>query len=852
MRIPSDLNPSPLYGRSRRRGASPGQSWRRVLRLCIVLGLVLVVMRQAARPGVYAVFFPSEMKQVDFNREAVGGKSRLSGGEALARDGDSPISEATIDSLRDDVGRQLEAIENSPTIESDEANEDSDQFQSDVEFLLRFLREPPSSDAKAIARAIWVQRRLIAHSRDGNVWRADDMLGLTGTIAMHRMSSPAARELQTLYPARSVAGVLPLLQQPKVYRGKGVVAGGKLVRLEKISAAENPFGVQVYWNLWLQPEDASGRPWLMVVGDLPEELVGLTRSDDQSAENWDVLSPLPQVRIHGEYLKRLSYQSQSGAQLTPVVVGHVKAIRANGNGLIEQSLVEQSRRSDQLVASAGARSATRTQSDDGVPNWRPLAMIMGAVFAGIALAVSVMWRTRTFNRQLRERRAKRDVSIGVVLVCLTMMNPNAHAESLLDLLPGFDTSRLQSTVESSSDEGLNADADEAAKLIFRLKRLSPGILKTRLNAADTSDQSNEPAMDKAVVGEPISINGEIVSMQNMKVSSELSEMLNLPTVTSLRVRFTNDTDYWVLSSSLSPEARPGDRIAGIGVRLAAGVVASGNLRWLPKQPVSPAHAVLSGGGIDLSELSQLSKLDRSPLVAADSSIFFRMIGVADRVTDASTLNKTTEVAEMRQAAISAQPIDLLKDSSGLAGQWIWLDLETVRITKVFLESPERRSEVGQDAYFQIDAIGDLGNVQLKIEVPNGDPIVMDNRYPVTIVTAKLPNFLRAKTDDSTAGGESLVLTSRIPVRVEGFYYRLWSYESDLMKSRGGKQFAPLIIAGELTDRRSKTSDPIGVGSIGTVAAVCVLLGITAIVLFGLVTRKGDKASRRRRYDEPIA
>jgi len=197
---------------------------------------------------------------------------------------------------------------------------------------------------------------------------------------------------------------------------------------------------------------------------------------------------------------------------------------------------------------------------------------------------------------------------------------------------------------------------------------------------------------------------------------------------------------------------------------------------------------------------------------------------------------------MRSQTVSASPIDLLQSPRQFTGQWISLDVETVRITRVAAESSPRQSEIGSRFYFQIDAIGDLGRVQLKIEVPDGPPVAMENRYPVTVVTATLPAFLQE------AHGNDFVSTQTVPIRVEGFFYRLWSYESDFMKSRGGKQFAPLVIGGVIEDRRAASSDPIGVNLIGRVAAIGIIAGIVAVAVFGWVTRRGDRESRKRRHD----
>ena len=60
MRIPSQLDRDNLY-RTKNRRPRPNESYRKIIRLCLGLVLVLLVMKQAARPTVYQTFFdPSQ------------------------------------------------------------------------------------------------------------------------------------------------------------------------------------------------------------------------------------------------------------------------------------------------------------------------------------------------------------------------------------------------------------------------------------------------------------------------------------------------------------------------------------------------------------------------------------------------------------------------------------------------------------------------------------------------------------------------------------------------------------------------------------------------------------------------
>ncbi len=135
----------------------------------------------------------------------------------------------------------------------------------------------------------------------------------------------------------------------------------------------------------------------------------------------------------------------------------------------------------------------------------------------------------------------------------------------------------------------------------------------------------------------------------------------------------------------------------------------------------------------------------------------------------------------------------------MVGQWVHMDLESVQITRITLTDSRRQEQIGSDHYFQIDAVGDLGGVVIKIE--NADksipPATFQGRYPVSIVTKELPDFLRSQIRNQSGGG-AVVASVRQKFGMDGFFYRLWGYESDFMAQQGGgQQFGPLLIVSEI-------------------------------------------------------
>jgi hypothetical protein len=194
--------------------------------------------------------------------------------------------------------------------------------------------------------------------------------------------------------------------------------------------------------------------------------------------------------------------------------------------------------------------------------------------------------------------------------------------------------------------------------------------------------------------------------------------------------------------------------------------------------------------------------------------------------------------------------DLLKRSGDWVGRRLRLRCQTVRITRVTVTNPAVREWIASDHYWQIDALGELGNVVIRIEPEDGvsEPATFENRFPVSVVTLKLPDFIETAIDPSgQAFARNDVLMLSRQLIVDGFFYRLWSYESDLMRRHGGgDQFGPLVMASRVFDNEPPAGDAVGVGIIGQTAAVATILMMAAAALWIYLTGRQDATARARR------
>ncbi|MGB7323822.1 MAG: hypothetical protein WBD31_03055 [Rubripirellula sp.] len=430
--------------------------------------------------------------------------------------------------------------------------------------------------------------------------------------------------------------------------------------------------------------------------------------------------------------------------------------------------------------------------------------------------------------------------IALLAIALLVDVPCAVGQDAFDLLGGFDRDRIAVAYPPSTEESTG----ELAKLLFRLKAVDTNSLAQRMVAGQEKD-----------IGNVMEIDGEIMSINKMDVPARLVEFLEFNRITSLRVQ-SGGEETTVVTANVSADAKVGDRVRGVGVIVDARAssplaVAVAKLGWLPRAADSVGWRLLATEGVDIGMIADVSTRNRKPLVGADSDAFYAVLAAAKSMTQQSDL----------PTAVPVGAVKMLTDATSMSGEWIRLELETVQITRISVVDPLRRSQLNADQYFQIDAVADLGRAVIKIEgaVQDSSEVgevassaTFENRYPVSIVTTELPAFLNEAVWKH-AGPDAVIAEVSRQVAIDGFFFRLWSYQSEYMERFGGEdQFGPLVIAARIFDQTPKTADPIGVSIIGKVAAVVVLAGLLATWIWHRLTTAGDQVvSRKRKQQQSI-
>ena len=418
-----------------------------------------------------------------------------------------------------------------------------------------------------------------------------------------------------------------------------------------------------------------------------------------------------------------------------------------------------------------------------------------------------------------------------LLAITSIGSSTSTADSELRTLLGFDSERLAKTYPVKDVES----AGEMAKLLYRLERLP--ITKLEQIAEADKDQG------RISVGDGIIVDGEIEKITRITVPEKLVEFLEMERFVRLQIASgvgDERSTYEVFTSELSRDAMVGDRVRGVGIYLAESraAAATASMQWFPASPKNVGWKLLSQAGVDVGSLSSVAARNRKPLSGDDTAIFYDMLAAADEIKGNS------------EAAERIDAVDLLKDPIAYTGQWIRLEVETIQITRIAVTEPARQQQLGSDHYFQIDAVGDLGNIVVEIapaKDSGGKPATFENRYPVSMVCKSLPAWIEERMEQQS-GASSVVTPLTVPVTIDGFFFRLWSYTSEYMRQfGGGDQFGPLVIVADMTNREPSDADIVGVRRIGWIAAGAMGVGIFALLLWSFIVARRDRAVAERRH-----
>lgn len=455
--------------------------------------------------------------------------------------------------------------------------------------------------------------------------------------------------------------------------------------------------------------------------------------------------------------------------------------------------------------------------------------------------------TRSWLPRMGFSASRFSLPVLVLAVALTTC-PTAAEQSAADaqasvftLLPGFDRQRLAGILESNR-------ADDLAKLLSRMIRVSPSSWRNRINRPADSAVGPSVASEPAIafdVGDAAAMVGTLDSIGRMPVEESLREYVAMDDVFVLRIVRPGDRVATVFTDSVPAELKVGDGIDAVGVVIGPSHLASTAWRWDPQSITEPGHRLLARGGFDLRELESLRGRNRQPLRAADRDAFYRwLFPIAE--SSARTSNEPDDEASASPPRLD-DPVVLLKDPNPWIGRRFEMALETVQVTKVFVPDVAKQNDPSiEDYYFQIDAFAWLLDSEVIIKPAagqTGEPVVFQNRFPVSVVARSVPSAIDPGGDFQRSIRETIV--------VDGWLFRLWSYETEATDDTDAKQFGPLVVAIGVDVAAEVGRDPAGVRGLGYFAAAGVSIGILGSLGLAWTYRRSDRRRKRRGTDQTI-
>jgi len=166
--------------------------------------------------------------------------------------------------------------------------------------------DDPDDDAEVEAgeaRILAAERSALDQVRDDTFFREADLDAWLQTWLTLRRAGEAGLARAEATPV----SFAELFNQPRSFRGRLVRFSGTLHRVEQLRAPENNYGIDEYWQGWLEPASGPASPVVLQFLELPEGMpVGMKIHEP--------------VEVKGYFLKRYAYAAADAVRVAPLVM----------------------------------------------------------------------------------------------------------------------------------------------------------------------------------------------------------------------------------------------------------------------------------------------------------------------------------------------------------------------------------------------------------------------------------------------------------------------------------------------------------------------------------------------------
>lgn len=426
-----------------------------------------------------------------------------------------------------------------------------------------------------------------------------------------------------------------------------------------------------------------------------------------------------------------------------------------------------------------------------------------------------------------------NVFVACVISCVTVFDAGAQQEvppdfelpNIMELDPRAALSNIDDSefVSLSNFEGFNPDHPTIIKVLFRLANLQPQIMESFAQPIDQTTISQLLEDPETFRTQVFSIKGNIKSIERHQMLPRTAEgfgfdhyyiyTLAIPSGENAKVVSQHKPASWQLGSGydfpVSMNAyflqvcnqRPNHEL----------IFAADRIRWYPTEPnaelnIGNGQLILAAMNCDVADFDLVRSRHDLPIGDADGQVMLDWLAAC---TDLSP-----ELVKQIQWK-SLDLVDVLSNPTKRTGEAVELRGLARRISRV-----DSTDEEGNDlVYYQIDMFFNLDELEIDYTGRTRHTRKFRNSFPVTVCTKRLPEGVEPGTN------------LKIPLEIRGFYFKLWSFQTDQTKeiSEENRQTNPLFVAASVSiDESAGSSWPISAFNFTVMGAALLLCGGMAV------------------------
>jgi hypothetical protein len=345
-----------------------------------------------------------------------------------------------------------------------------------------------------------------------------------------------------------------------------------------------------------------------------------------------------------------------------------------------------------------------------------------------------------------------------------------NVKELLELL-GVDASQWRNFYQ---DRPFDAGDEE---YINRILVRMPRVGREWMHRHSRKDWKTESLIDtpREFQGETFFLKGRAVKLEKIPLVAELLDRYDFTHHYRVTIELTEPKAKAVVCLTEIPFAWPPEgelnepvEVHGVFVKLAPQedgshwyYFVSDHITWLPqaadeKHGITPEILSLVEQGFDASTLHVIQGKGIGPLSEQENEVFYQMQAAVTKLPATSPF-----LANPEELSI----IECLAKPTLQHGRFVSVQGSVRRIERIEIESSDVRTRFGIDHYHVLYVFVPLHDERIKWARSANDPEprVFDNFFPVTVCVTQLPAGMKPAPD------------VRIPVRVQGVMFKVWSY-----------------------------------------------------------------------------